>query len=286
MPINTYGQGNSANTPIKQEALRYFMRVHAGIVSYAQRWDKKYYYIDTNAGTGTNGDFSAGSVVIAYEEVVLTHHLHMIGTAIDIRSDALASLASLLGMIYPIKVIHGDNHQVLHPRLLPAKSWLFGLVYCDPNGVNDLPLDALMNFYRPTHTATQKIDLLIHFSGTALKRCYGAGLNKYTLPSIMQQINKKFWYVREPFERDQWTFLYGTNYDKWPPELKLRISGVPITGLDRLGMFCCTSDKGQAILETLIYTNRERQKKTLPLFPIEPIESISGTRNSFVFVPK
>jgi three-Cys-motif partner protein len=261
MPINASGQGNSANTPIKQEAFRYFMAVHAGIVARALKkfQSSSYYYIDTNAGTGTTDDQRDGSVLIAMDAIA-RNQLHMQGYAIDVRADALTSLQARLGFTPTIDLLHGDNATILRPTLLPSKKWLMGLVYCDPNGVNDLPLDALIAFFHPNVPSTQHIDVLIHFSATALKRCHGAGLEKYTLTSIMQGINKRHWYVREAFHRDQWTFLFGTNWNQWPA-LQLRFGEVPLQGLLSLGMFPSTSLKGQSILETLLHTNGERKKK-------------------------
>jgi hypothetical protein len=274
MPVNGTGQGNSPNTPVKQRALEYFLRVHAGVVSgivqkYPRWTDPHYYYIDANAGTGKNADGTAGSVLIAHETMAAAA-LPLIGTAIEKDYRAFLLLQGALYYAPTFRTLHADNAVALVPSLIPPtfSGRKYGLVYCDPNGVNDFPFDALVDFFQPQSPTTQRLDLLVSIGANHLKRCRAAGLEKYTLTDIMQQVPKQHWYIREGYWKDQWTFLFGTNWDHWP-ELNLRVDGVALRGLQSLGMYKVGSVKGQAILAELSDTQAEAQKKS-PQLPIAP----------------
>ena len=150
MPKNHTGQGNSTNTPVKQEAFQYFMSVHTAIVAIVtekHQWaDKKYHYVDTNAGTGRNDDGTDGSVKISIQKI----HERFSGAiiiAIEKNYEAANQLyRETCFMIEQfvegqIKIIPGDNQMILVPSIImePSSGTRFGLVYSDPNGVDDFP---------------------------------------------------------------------------------------------------------------------------------------------------
>lgn len=253
MPINETGQGQSKNTPIKQDCFQYFMGMHVkvawGILRNPRNiWaERMYYYIDTNAGTGLNDDGSHGSTLLAMKasyKVDLPLHL----TAIEMNSEACAILKEQVDFLARLprtgrtvtlggvalghpwsacvdidqaQCLNADNAIALTPALLPeTPGQKLGVVYCDPNGVDDLPYDALVQFFRAPKA--KNLDLLISIGATALKRCFGRGFQKYTLHHLVRDIPKRYWFVREGYDRNQWTMLYGTNWSKAPEELNLK----------------------------------------------------------------
>jgi three-Cys-motif partner protein len=257
MPKSNTGQGYSQNTPVKQQALLYFMTLHTAVVSHIiHRWGQaEYYYIDTNAGTGTNPDGTPGSALIAYQ-CMCQAGLQPYGYLIEKDTLAANALMQHFAMATTMHVACADNHTVLRSSLFPqGRGWHMGLVYCDPNGVNDLPFEALVDFYANKRKETARLDVLIHLSATVLKRCQGAGLQKYTLPDLVQHIAKDHWFIREQNGRDQWTFLFGTNWDKWPT-LNIRLDELVIKDKRSLGMYHIQKDaKGRAVFARLSATN-------------------------------
>jgi hypothetical protein len=257
MPINRTGQGYSPNTPVKQKALEYFLHVHANIVRGAQgawrgRADPHYYYIETNAGCGTNDDGTPGSVLLA-QQIVTSTGLAMQGIAIEKRAQAVFLLEQALRHVSTFRVIHGDNARVVTPALLPATvpGAKLGLMYCDPNDVNGFPFEAVVRFFREDEPTTQRLDLLVNLAANQLKRCQGAGHERHTLRGIMAQVHKEHWFIRQPYWHDQWIFLFGTNCKKWPT-LQLRVDGVALRDYRSLGLYPVESVRGQEILANLV----------------------------------
>lgn len=292
VPINETGQGNSDNTPIKQESYAYFLYVHADIVMAMQKkwaWiDRHYYLIDINAGTGSNADGTEGSIRLA-QRIIRERGHKLIAWAIEKRHDAVEQLRLALGDVSPFTILEGDNAALLQKALLPKDSTAkYGLVYADPNGAYDFPLDTIVAFFANHHRATKYLDLLVSISATALKRSKGTGILKYKLSDIMQRVDKKYWYLREPRPGDPWTWtmLLGINWPLWP-ELT-----IPLDGQSRTLEFRRVSNpEWQHVVDRLTMTMQERQallQKKIPqlILPIEPTENIWPIPGSEPYGPR
>lgn len=274
MPVNSTGQGHSGYTLIKQEAFRYFMEVHAKIICriFAQKKpyvDRCYYYIDTNAGKGYNDDGSPGSIMIAVDtlgDTLSRNQYDFLITAIEKNATAAQMLRYALEQTCEDwSVIARDNAMALTSDLIPDEpdDTRYGLVYCDPNDMKGLPFDALTTFFQASQPQTQKMDLLINLSATTLKRVQGAHYTWYTIPDIIGKVNKNYWYIREGYDRAQWTFLFGTNWPDWPP-LRLK------TSRQKLGLYPIDSSEGRSLLEKLSLTSAAYDHKQQPQMPLGP----------------
>lgn len=126
-------------------------------------------------------------------------------------------------------------------RLPPGR--LLGLLYLDPNGNQELPLNGLKHFY--SFHRLSSIDVLMNLSATNLKRWFNNPKAKgrwgeYGLQEIIESIPKKYWFVRYPVNKlFKWTFLYGTNWVKQKD-------------LNRIGLYSIEGGMGKAILNHLL----------------------------------
>lgn len=90
----------------------------------------------------------------------------------------------------------------------------FGMVYSDENGTKQ-PWD----FFREIAQRFPKIDILIHIGATGHKRSLSSPYVPRVdqpIDTIINSIDKTYWLVREPYTRQQWTFLLGTNWSSFP----------------------------------------------------------------------
>lgn len=240
--------GRSQYTQTKQEHLNYFLDTHIRIVNAInkkQAWlNGKYWYADICAGDG--GDDTPGSPLI-FSKLQKKYNLDCEPYFIERVPKLFGKLTQKLDNDFA-KCFCEDHSKIL-PKLIPVSSYL-GLLYFDPNGdpFHDYP-NLLPNFF--SQRTSTRIDLLLYYSGTTIKRVLKSSKTNRTwdLSKDITRINKKYWLIREPQGRAQWSFLFGTNWCNFP-EFK------------KLGFFKTTSKKGQRILDKINYTAKElRQKK-------------------------
>lgn len=202
MPIdNNIGHGNC--TASKQEGLSIILRQHIAIVKYifAKPYikPKQYIYIDLYAGSGKNQEEDCdGSPVIFLREAI--GNIDYRAFFIEVEPGNSIYLRAAVSFANHHEVILGDNRDVL-PRILqsiPPKS--YGLIYADPNGLLDFDLLA------DAAKKCPKLDVLIRYQAASYKR-NGRTLSRENLLKIKSQ-----WILRQPEDKHQWTFLFGTNY--------------------------------------------------------------------------
>ena len=91
----------------------------------------------------------------------------------------------------------------------PGK-YVRGLIYSDAGG-QPWPLDIMDRITKdPTY---RHMDVLLRFSGTSYKRTRRAYPHIYDqkLPSLLESVNIRDWFITNPIGRSQWIFLFGTN---------------------------------------------------------------------------
>jgi len=135
------------------------------------------------------------------------------------------------------------------------KKAIYGLVYLDP--YKQLTLDELATV-RSFLSRYSRIDVMLNFPATSLKRCIGAreksGYNysdEYlSIDATLDYLGKKHWWIRLPIQGDksQWCFLLGSNYEFNGAYRKFNITSLK-------------TEKGREALEHFALTNEQKQNK-------------------------
>lgn len=247
------GIGWSEITPIKQEHFRTIIKAHIAIVEAVNKrngFNNHYYYIDMNSGNGGYQGIK-GSPIIFLEEM---RKSNLTFTAFFIEKnkhnvhDLYVNAAKFCDLYdkSSFYIIQKDSENAIKDILdrpeFKSKNLKYGIIYHDPNGVfyTDLLIETTQN------PAISKMDLLINCNATSIKRVAKSPVHKESrnLQERLEEINKREWLIREGHGKQQWSFLFGTNWDKCP-EFK------------QIGMFNIKSRTGKEILKNLNYTNNE-----------------------------
>lgn len=247
--------GISEITPIKQEHFRMIIKTHLriarGVIHNWQqkgwRVDPSYHYFDITAGAGKDGYGNIGSPLIFLEEI---QQIDVPFKAIFIEQNP-ENLKKLQCDCHAfrehIQLVCGNHSEILPGLFGRAKIRQFGLLYVDPNGVFDV--DVLKLFSQ--QYCYDKIDILINCNGTAIKRERESSTctDNRTLEDRLREINKKYWIVREPYGKAQWSFLLGTQWDAFP-EFK------------NIHFYKLSSTKGKAFFDKVNFTTKERNQQS------------------------
>lgn len=152
---------------------------------------------------------------------------------------------------------HNPNHKItIHPpekfeEIIPIimkKSLIqhrqFGWIYNDPSG--EAPqfdrIAKAVNLWRYKY-----FDVIINVACTAIKRIRRCGSTKEcrSLLQYLQLFQKNHWYVSEPYGKNQWTMILGSNYKFSKNEIK--------------PLHFWQSDRGQEIFDKVEFSNDERK---------------------------
>ena len=257
MPV-TKGIGAGVCTPDKEDGFRKYIILHAKVVQRISWYRDRYYYIDTNSGSGDNGPYGPGSPALFLDAMRLLH-MPYAAHFIDRESANAAALRDLVQRKgcpgNPVEVYEEDNREAMGRILpeIPAKA--FGLIYMDPNGIPDFELLARVA------EQLEKLDVLIRCPCGAIKR------NGLRLLDLLGKVKKAHWNIRRPLAGDswQWTFLFGTNYRGGFCEWK------------REGFYSTTSPEGTETLLRLNFTADEIAQHQQPELDAEAaVEARSG----------
>lgn len=251
MPIKN-GVGFSEVTAIKQKHFREIVRTSLTVtkaILAKRKLPPNFYYTDLNAGPGFV-EKVGGSPVIFCGIAKNFPRLRKYALLCEMHEENARILRDVMSQYkdradFRIKVLEGD-HTIELGRELDAMGteslWRYGLVYNDPSG--GLPSFELLQRYARHFPP---MDILIHCSATNCKRFrkakHVARVDR-RLDEYLAQIGKKFWFVREPYYRHQWTFLLGTNWDAFPR-------------FHKIGFHRVDSDRGRDILKKLCLTKEE-----------------------------
>lgn len=246
MPVTDTGIGYSSNTPKKQEQLERWLRLHMQIamsaMNRARAWknppDPYYYLFDINAGSGIH-DGGDGSPIIALRTAAQVGIMVRM-VFIEKDPDNYDDLRAAIGERPNVRLHWGDHEELLPQYFVPGLP-CFGLLYTDPTGsVPPFGLLRSMSVYE----RFQRLDFMAYLSATNLKRVRRS-MGGLCLIDHLQSINKKYWIIREPEDKHQWTFILGTNWKEFPD-------------WKREGFHRIESRIGRAILDYLSYTSEER----------------------------
>lgn len=111
-----------------------------------------------------------------------------------------------------------------------------GLLYVDPNGTPDF--DALCQFAKQN----PRMEILISVTANGVKR---ANLTDYRLNEWVEKIGKRYWAIRKPYGKWQWTFLFGSDYVGFNKEYR------------SIDLYPTDSQTGKAYMDAASYTKAE-----------------------------
>lgn len=217
MPINN-GRGYSASTPDKELGFRKIVSQQLAIVDliYKKPYGPRipYIYIDTHAGPGHNSEVNCMGSPAVFLELAKPFPFPFSAYFIEKNWENYKELENVVSKTQirengEFRIFH-DSYENALPKLLenvPKNS--FGLVYLDPNSFPDFEL--LSTLF--AEFSLKRVDLLVHLSATALKRCASCSAMDYkSLMDYIGTIDKKEWFVRDVLgDPHQMTFLFGTN---------------------------------------------------------------------------
>ena len=256
--------GCSGHSGKKQETLRYILRAHlATTKAIFNKWRYRpvYLYFDMNAGPGnylrTGNDSLDGSPKIFLEEAQAQNAIFYAKfyekdeQTIEDLKWALFEDPHLVNQPQcDVEFCLGDSGKSASRHVL-AIDWrpAYGLIYSDPNGIpafNDLGAISRI-------PQCARVDILIHFSATSIKRCRCSSAIKDhdTLVQRLDLIGKKNWFICKPEDSNAWgwIFLLGTNWKEMSEHRQI-------------GLFNIKTREGQELLEEANLTRKEKNNGT------------------------
>lgn len=262
--------GYSGNTPLKQNHFRVLLDTHMHIVlDFFKRkpWiEPQYFYLDLNAGPGryaVQGEDLYGSPLIACAVAqAIGLPLHAIfcergGTEVEALRQELARFGFRSDAAHPdvfhnqrsiVATICAGDYMVTGKDLLEHLTQhhtqkRYGLIYSDENG--SLPPFALLQAYAQV---LEYVDIVIHLAASPIKWQVVSPVHPLSqrLDELLQTIPKRYWWIREPYMQHQWTFLIGTNWERFPR-------------FKKQGFWPTNSPEGASILRKLSFSTKERR---------------------------
>ena len=255
MPVIN-GRGVSHHTPKKQEILQSIIQKTVNTVKGFEHYSGSKYtfnWIDAYSGTGSNPEYNCQGSSVIFKQIVEGNGVKYIAHCIDENSESIGELKASIGSDNNFYYHVGDNFKITPDIFSHMAHNSYGILYLDPNGEPNwnIPINAYNQF------KLKRMDLLIHFGATSLKRKFGEDLIEH-----IEKIEKDYWYICmcHPIQSDawQWAMLLGTNYSKWK-------------GLERLGFFNIDLSKGQSIINFLNHT-----RNTDPKYMKKPQKPLSA----------
>jgi len=224
---------------------------------------RHYWYVDLNAGDGN------GCIQIAYDELKDTP---LPWTIKGVEwGPQFRELKGRLGWHPDIDLVHGDNNSIGRHWASMVTPMHRGLVLHDPNCKIELPL--LQSF------ATTPLDVLIYYTATNNKRVWSEYKKQQADPTraltrrlhkpgmlvedIINANIKQHWVIREPRGNGQWTFLFGSNWEK-----------LSSFSWKRQGFYPLTSPEGRAIF-AYINAPANKERKEAMMYALAQTQQLS-----------
>lgn len=243
-------QGQGICTGDKERGLGHAFAVNLRVFTGRfNEWNYPYFHFDLNSGGGWNYEANCIGSPLAFLQQANNHACEKFFAGFcDIDKKAVIELLRRPEIANDDRchVFHGDNKGLIEsiPQLIKAygdkPDKAIGMVLSDPNGAG-IPVDELewLSYSCP------KIDLVLHWNSTQFKRNRGAfGDDRPTMKSALDRLNKRYWLIRKPLGRWQWTLLVGRN--------------IACGGSRALGFYPLASREGQEFFNTCNFKPDER----------------------------
>lgn len=266
--------GRSANTRIKYQNLAKFYWFHFVFTRNAIRKNKElfpsnYFYADLNSGDGYCQKYGKGSPIIAAEtgnKVNINWTPHFIERCSKHAQSLRSNFHRFNLSEYANCVVTDDYSHFLEGSGFELPVNQLGLIFADPNGINDLHEQAIEAFL----TKSPRIDVMIHINSTTFKRVMGAFGDNRNLESVLKAIGeakisaspfyygyqswREVWHVREPFWTSSgwWTLLFCCLTDKFKAsEYLVELSRTPQGQVELGTLNSLQSPRGKEIFDFL-----------------------------------
>jgi len=244
MPLHN-GIGYGDHTLEKMRHLEKILSMHVSIYRVIRQkygmHRSRYHYIDATAGQGFVPDCGLPGSPLLFLSIIGDTPYR--ADFIECNPNNLESLKHCIPEHATRNVqLHQGRYQDIVPDLLFSPHEQMGLIFIDPSGqIPDFSTLEMIARRRP------KLEILCYLSATNIKRCANSpcfGDDQKRLIEFMQGVSKRHWMVREPVGQHQWTFLLGTN-------------ATFFKNYKDIDFYRADSQRGQAILTQLNYTNKE-----------------------------
>jgi three-Cys-motif partner protein len=259
MPITENGIGFGKYTGKKIEHFSKILGMHMAITREVIkknqfRFERIYHYFDLTAGQGKTPDGNQGSPLVFLDKVCeLEFDIPFTANLIEHDPTNYTELVSSVSA-HPL---YGDNRQninfyagdyeiAVRSLFRTTRVNQLGLFFVDHTGT--LPSFDTLSFVGQVRP---RMEILIYLPATNVKRLYGK--TSKLLSDYLDDIGKSHWLIREPFKGDshQWTFLLGSNWDKFP-----RYKSIKFYRLD--------SDEGKRIFRQMNLSKEQRFEEDQP----------------------
>jgi hypothetical protein len=255
MPIVNGVVGVSKFTQEKCNVFGGMMDIHTSVVKGILSrggCEPFYHYIDLNAGPGIYVDDQnrpvVGSPIIARLYLInknIPYKMYLIEKDISIYDQLSEHMPTSAVPDKSEQYIYASDCNIVTPeiRFQEENSICHGMVYADSSGQIP-PFDLFKKLsYMPRYG---RVDFMMTYAATSHKRQIKATAcpANERLPELLSKIKKKFWLIREPTGKHQWTFLIGTNWANFPC-------------WNKKGFYGITTKRGQEIYRTIWMTKGE-----------------------------
>jgi hypothetical protein len=242
------GHKFSFETIHKQNKFQEIIERHIAIcqkIMAKHRINNPYRYFDLNGGTGYIKEIDTYGGAYRFAESANESKLNYTGDIFEIKENHIDPLKQSLEM-FPNMVIHHRDHNDIVSMMDNVKpEWGMGLVYADPYGTK-IPIESINSI----GVKYKGCDVLMYVSTTTFKRVNSVW-NLGGIQEILGDINKKHWYFTKPRSKNQWCFLLGTNWDKFP-EYK------------DIGFYRFDNPSFIDVWEKILYTKKQRDNMKRP----------------------
>lgn len=238
------------NETLKRSHFGGLLKLHLDICK-AKSANHPYLYIDMNAFDGTG---SPRMFHDAAEKRGMNYRAYFL--------ERERSCVGMMNLAYGddprVTILPGD-HAMTAPLALEDycdslhRYPFLGMVYHDPQGC--MSTETLVTLSR--NWKLRKVDFVIHVLATSPKRIAG----EERVIDAIRRIKKKYWLIREPSGKWQFTFLIGTNWANFPAWKKAKFAPI-------------NSEEGQSYADKLNFTTEERRYRNQP--PLLSIQDLSG----------
>jgi len=243
--------GRGQYTDLKQYHFSEFMNTHITVTQAILNKNKwianKYMYIDICAGDG--GNDVDGSPVIA-SKILKKHQMKSERVFIEENPKSFSMMKQRVND-ETARFINADHASILSK--IKINNPAIGILYYDPNGDPFVRNRSLISdFYEKKNS--ERIDFLLYAPLTTIKRvkCSPKTRRCWGFIDDIEDINKTHWLIRNPVGKQQWTFLFGTN---WPDFPKFK----------KIGFHDINSPNGQKILLKGNYTKTEIEQSQIKI---------------------